>query len=381
MGLFLQTLLFPGGSDLLTRSRLQSAAQNAEFAIDLNACRWHIYEKGPAVLLNDGCRGFGDLAQALSAQLPTPVLLLYIYDGDYWGYWLFQKGKEQDRFASLPGYFGPNEPPDRPGSAAAVARSFGVEAKAVEKYLIPWPQDPEEERYAYEGDSSPIGDCWQMADLMAALGFDYGLLDPQPQAPAAPSPPPASPADRQTGPLPDAEELPDALTHRPYALERAQEVEGIAPEAVQCLRDMRYQSALPLLTQAIQAHPAQAALYLLRAFCWNQLEGLTSGLSRKPDMDRDLTKALELEPDNIMALRARCPTSATTARYKRHIQDLKRLMELDPDHWDTYLTSRAYRYHWIGDDPSARADLEELLRRKAKPTVDLNYLLREFGML
>jgi len=104
-------------------------------------------------------------------------------------------------------------------------------------------------------------------------------------------------------------------------------------------------------------------------------------MSRKPDMDRDLTKALEQEPDNVMILRARCPTTATTTRYKRHIEDLTRLMDLDPDHWDTYLTSRAYRFHWVGDDDSARADLAELVRRKAKLTVDLNYLLKEFGML
>ncbi len=390
MGLFLQTILFPDGSALLCRSKLQAAAQNRDFAIDLNGCRWHVYEKGPAVLMNDGCCGYEDLAKELSTALSGPVMMLFVYDGDYWGYFLWEKGAEIDRFQALPNYFGAGSPPDRPGNAALVAGRFGVERETIERYLLPWDKEAMGSR-AYEGDTATIGDCWQIADFMDALGFDYDLLDPQPEVPAGPpipQPPhqtaPAAASvvvPRPSGPLPDSEELPDALTSRPYALERAEEVEDIAPEAVELIRDMGYQSAVPLLTAAIQAHPDRAALHILRAFCWSQLEGLASGVSRKPDMDRDLSKALEEEPDNVMILRARCPTTATTTRYKRHIEDLTRLMALDPDHWDTYLTSRAYRFHWVGDDASAKADLAELVRRGARLTVDLSYLLREFGMM
>lgn len=390
MGVFLQIALFPGGDELKCRSKLQVAAQNKDFAIRLGGCRWHPFDKGPAVLLSDGCCGYGDLARDLSAQLTGPVMVLYIYDDDYWGYFLCQNGIETDAFASLPDYFDIGSPPNKPGDASLVGRVFGVAPGAIEGYLTPWPQvmagSNEEDVYAYEGDFYAAGDSWQLTDFMKALGFDYNLLDPQPQ-PSEPAPPhqtvpvtPAEPAYRASGPLPDSEELPDALTHRPYALERAQEVEDIAMEAVECVRNMQYQSGVPLLTAAIQAHPDRAGLYVLRAFCWNQLEGLMTGMSRRPDMDRDLGKVLELEPDNVMALRARCPTSATTSRYKRHIEELTRLIALDPEHWDTYMTSRAYRYHWVGDDAAARADLEELVRRNAKMTVDLNYLLRELGM-
>ena len=394
MGLFLQTVLFPGGNELLCRSRLQVAAQNEEFRLALGSCRWHLYEKGPAVLLNDGCCGYGDLAQALSAQLPGPVMLLCIYDDDFWGYWLCQGGRELDSFAALPDYFGAGSPTNKPGSASLVAQSFGVETKAVENYLIPWT----EERMgslAYEADTATAGDCWQLTDFMKALGFDYDLLDPRPQVPQEPEEPPAPeppfpPRKPFTGyipytPLREPEDLPNAVTDREYALSRAEEVLDVAGEAVAFLRGIelaeQYRDAAERFTAAIQAHPDRAALYILRSFCWNQLEGALSGRSRKPDMDRDMGKVLELEPDNVMALRARCPTAGTTTRYQRHIRDLTRLMELDPDHWDAYLTSRAYRYHWVGDDVSARADLEELVRRKARLTVDLNYLLKEFGLL
>ena len=91
-------------------------------------------------------------------------------------------------------------------------------------------------------------------------------------------------------------------------------------------------------------------------------------------------KVLALEPDNVMVLRARCPTTATTARYSRHIQDLTLLMEADPENRDIYQISRAYRYHWTKDDASARADLEEVLRRGRTKTVDLVYLCGELGL-
>ena len=104
-------------------------------------------------------------------------------------------------------------------------------------------------------------------------------------------------------------------------------------------------------------------------------------MSRRPDMDRDLGKALELDPDNIMALRARCPTAATTARYKRHIEELTRLMALDEENRDYYQVSRAYRHHWVGDDESAKADLRDVLSRGKIWTVDLTYLCQELGIL
>lgn len=361
MGLFLQTVLFPGGRE--------------------SECR--------AALMNEGGIDCEELAEKLSRRLSRPVMVLFTYDGDYWGYFLWENGTELDQFHSWPEYFGRGSPPKRAGNAGLVARIFGVEREAVERYLLPW----EEERmgsFAYEGDGAPIGDCWQLADFVEALGFDYDLLDPQPEEPKEPAAPSDPPPQPFTGcipntPLREPEELPNALTDPAYALSRAEEVLDAAGEAVQFLWEIEFTSqfreAADLFTAAIREHPDRAALYILRSFCWKQMEGLPSGRSRKPDMDRDMTRVLELEPDNVMVLRARCPTAGTTSRYKRHIKDLTRLLELDPEHWDVYLTSRAYRFHWTGDDGAARADLEELVRREAPLTVDLRYLLGELGMI
>ncbi len=182
-----------------------------------------------------------------------------------------------------------------------------------------------------------------------------------------------------TRPVEDPVELPTALTDGAYALKRAAEVEPLAPEAVKKMKSHRFEEAASLFTAAIREHPEQAALYILRSHCWNRLEGTGSGISHKPDMDRDMTKVLELEPDNILALRARCPTTGTKKRLQRHIEDLTKLIALDPEHQDKYLVSRAYRYSWLGEGKAAKADLQTVLNRGILWDVDLIYLCREYA--
>ena len=126
MGLFLYTLLFPGGKEETCRAALERKAENPDRNIQPENCQWHTYPKGPAVQLNDGAMGF-DYAGPLSKRVNCPVLLAYIYDDDFWGYELWRKGKELDQFASLPDYFGQGEPPDKPGDAELLARLFGVD--------------------------------------------------------------------------------------------------------------------------------------------------------------------------------------------------------------------------------------------------------------
>jgi len=387
MGLFLYTLLFPGGEEEPCRAALARISEDPELSIRPEECCWQVFAKGPAVLLNERAVGF-DSAGRLSEAVDCPVMGLYIYDDDFWGYDLWQKGKALDQFASLPGYFDEDSPPNMPGNAQTVARCFGVEPERVERYLIPWDREAMDgDVYAYDGDQTVIGDTWQMADFMNALGFDFDRFYPQEEAPdtaaekepnqtAAPLELPVqAPQHSWRQPI-DTPELPDALNSRFYALGRAEELDE---DLFWLLQDGSYQEVIARTSAAIAATPDKAGLYLLRAFCWKQTESL-SGRSRKPEISRDLTKALELEPDNVMALRARHPNTETSARYPRHIQDLTRLMELDPENRDLYLVERAYRHHWLKDDDAARADLREVLDYGELWTVDLVYLCRELGL-
>ena len=91
MGLFLYTLLFPGGDEEKCRAVLEQNSGNLDYNVKPGDCRWHRFDKGPAALLNDGAVGF-DYAGMLSDDLDTPVMCLYIYDDDFWGYDLWQKG-------------------------------------------------------------------------------------------------------------------------------------------------------------------------------------------------------------------------------------------------------------------------------------------------
>ena len=366
MGLFLHVILFPGGDGAACRAALEREAADQELSIRPEECRWHLYEKGPAVELNEGAIGY-EAAGRMSgtsdgAGLDGPVMGLYIYDDDFWGYGLWQKGKELDQFASVCDYFDEGSPPDKPGDAETVARYFVVEPERIARYLTPWRPDAAGE-YAYDGDMSAIGDSWQMADFLDALGFDYDLLCP---------PPPGTL-------LKDTPDLPNALTSRDYVLQRLVGLGAEYEDLLPLIQHGKHQEALARLDGAVQAAPEEAGLYLLRAFCWARLEK-AGGRSRKYETERDLGKALALEPGNVMALWARYPTTATSARYPRHIQDLTLLMEADPENRDVYQISRAYRYHWTKDDESARADLEEVLRRGRTKTVDLVYLCRELGI-
>ena len=163
MGLFLYTLLFPGGDPDKCRAALERKIENPDHNIWPDKCQWHMYPKGPAVQLNDGAVGF-DYAGPLSKRVNRPVLLAYIYDDDFWGYELWRKGKALDQFASLPDYFDQGSPPGKPGDADLVARCFGVEPERIRRYLLP--RDKEPAGCAYEGDEFTAGDSWQMADFL-----------------------------------------------------------------------------------------------------------------------------------------------------------------------------------------------------------------------
>lgn len=388
MGLFLHAVLFPGGEEERCRQALGRCAADPLLGLRPAECRWRQCARGPAALLNDGFTGPELLAARMSFGLEDPLMVLFIYDGDFWGYFLWQKGAELDRFASQPDYFSPGNPPAEAGDARAVGRVFSKTPALLQNYLAPW--RPEKAgRRAYAGDGAPAGDCWQMADFMGALGFDYNSFQMERPAEGAVFPedkPPKLEYQQEDwlrrGPAEpeDTPELPNALNDREYAWTRARLLGPAGEELRGLLKEGCYQQGVDWLTKALQTQPEEPSLYLLRAFCWAQMEGSGQGRSRKPEMDRDLTQALEQEPDNVWILRARCPTAATSARYRRHIQDLTRLIELDPENQDIYLVSRAYRLHWSGNDDGARQDLELVLDHGNLWTVDLTYLCNQLRL-
>ena len=114
MGVFLQTALFPGCDETVARDAVEAAAKNPVFQIDPETCRYAQSYEGTQVLMEGDCLGFATLAKTLADLSENPVMLLYIYDGDFWGY-DFYGGKEEDHFRTRPDYFGPVSPREKQG--------------------------------------------------------------------------------------------------------------------------------------------------------------------------------------------------------------------------------------------------------------------------
>ena len=119
------------------------------------------------------------------------MLLLYIYDGDYWGY-DFYGGDEEDHFNTLPDYFGPVSPEEKQrltGNPAALSGWLPTwDTGMMRRYLVHWSDLDEDamEETACPDDRFPYGDCWQMTDFMARLGFPWAFDQLQEAPPLQP---------------------------------------------------------------------------------------------------------------------------------------------------------------------------------------------------
>lgn len=180
MGLFLSILLIPGQTEQTVAPVLKRlGVAHPDWDLNLNECAYQAAERGLTVQLNDHCAGYEEIPQTLSQALDTTALLCYIYDDDFWGYFLYQNGQELDVFQAMPDYFEEPSPQKRArlaGNSAVLSQAFGVDASRVEQYLQTWTEEiveSEEEQRAYPEDEACIGDCWQMTDFMAALGYPY----------------------------------------------------------------------------------------------------------------------------------------------------------------------------------------------------------------
>lgn len=179
MGAFLQYAIFPGCDEVTAWAAVKEASE-AGFHIDLPKCRYVKSHEGTQVLMEGDELGFAPLARALSDAALNPVMLLYIYDGDFWGY-DFYGGQEEAHFSTMPDYFGPVTQEEKgrlSGSPKALAGWFPIQnIHAVKCYLVHWSDLSEEElggeQFAQMGDQFPFGDCWQVTDFAARLGFPW----------------------------------------------------------------------------------------------------------------------------------------------------------------------------------------------------------------
>lgn len=384
MGLFLQTAILPGCEVSQVREAVENVADWMD-TLDPTQCSYRQLESGSIVLFNEDCCGYEELAIGLSEKLPFPVLLLYIYDGDFWGYYLYEKGKELDQFSPMPDYFedcSPQEMQRCAGDSALLARYFSVEQGSIERYLRQWTPDMaaqygEDEEKAYPDDEFGQCDCWQMADFMKKLGFPYAF-DGEEES------------EQTIKVLPSLEEIlsqcPSAfpmeegvwtLANLPNVLDEAYIRSIVTEETGEILRllgsdnPFRARQELEKRKYLSPSNSDPVICMLIAYCCWRG--GLRSGAyyelyaAMPPALPfmRQSTNGLS-EPDEILLRRAR--SLMVPVSVKRHIscRDLERLRELDPENEDVYLLALAFMHfldtRHLGTPEKAYADLGELRR-------------------
>jgi len=383
MGVFLQYALLPGCDEAAARAAVETAVKATGSPIDIGACRYARSYEGTQVLLGDSL-GFAPLAEALSKAAVNPVMLLYIYDGDFWGY-DFYGGDEEDHFSTRPDCPGPVSQEEKQrleGNPNALAGWFPIQdANAIRRYFLCWSDEDELEGagFACPGDQYPYGDCWQVTDFAARLGFPWPF-DEAGERPPSPVPPqptlgeilgkklPPLPPERMEESFTHLAALPSALSHD--YIRRLLEEDGVKAfgfagktpkEIITVVQEYRWSVRFP------ERDPLCQRLAVLAAFCayW-QAEGSAWGF-----LDHATYEPIYGsygKPSDIYVLRAR---AALTDFSKRHRawKDLERLMELDPANRALY---QAESQKWLDRErawekrvaPSRDAMLEQFREEK-----------------
>ena len=179
MGLFLETAIVRGRGSFPVKKYLKNIASNNNFGIIPEECIISTGPKGTAVKFNEDVCGHNQLAAALSKEAKGVVLLCYIYDDDFWGYYLYDNGEKKDVFCPIPDYFGDvskDEALKMAGNAKILSEVFDVPAAKVSQYLLFWEEleDGFCEK-AYKDDMHGYS-VWQIKDFIKALGFSTSFF-------------------------------------------------------------------------------------------------------------------------------------------------------------------------------------------------------------
>jgi len=175
MGLFLETAVIKGRGLFPVKKYLNNIASGSnDYGIVPEKCVMVSNKAGTTLQFNENTTGFEKLASGLSKEANGTVLLCYIYDDDFWGYFLYDKGQEKDIFCPIPDYFGDvdeEEVVKMAGNPGVLSKIFNVPEAKVCRYLHFWEDlDRNADGKAYPDDQYGY-DTWQMYDFIRALGF------------------------------------------------------------------------------------------------------------------------------------------------------------------------------------------------------------------
>lgn len=182
MGLFLQTAIIQNCKKDEVEKVVRELADVSRFGLVPEECDYVVFDKGVSILFNDHCIGYEKLAEAISKEVKRPVMLLYIYDEDFWGYFLYDNGEEIDWFSPMPDCLeeiSEDEYKKFSGNSRIISKYFGVDEDIIKKYLVYWTEElmDDYDAKAYEDDEFEQCNCWQMVDFMKKIGYPYLFED------------------------------------------------------------------------------------------------------------------------------------------------------------------------------------------------------------
>lgn len=388
-------------------------------------CEFISNDKGVLVIFNEHAVGYEDLAKALSEEISMPVMVLYIYDDDEWGYFYCEDGVIKDLFSVMPHDEYEGVTPEQKGettlqqyngSAGFIAEQFNIDIESIINYYKIWTDKLiEDEEAAYEDDECTYGDCWQMADFMKKLGFPFPDGSGQEEISKEKSPQAATDLKKYSEPenpqkyyeqeklneysehgkskkYPEPKKFFEYADATPYVgafdygyrvilLER---YGSRLKDIIKLLESGQYRQASEELTKKIdcikdncncdEERKFLSSLYILRGSC-------NRAIGNSWNSGKDLDAAYELEPENVYILRQRVQAGTSKERIKRVINDLNTLMRIDRKNYDYYLVERAWRYYRLEEMEAARKDLMEAkIRCNSNDNIDFVDLSRRLGV-
>ena len=105
MGAFVQTAIFKNSNEEIVREAIEALENNVNADVVAEDCEYQVVEDSVVVLFNDGVVLEEVDTSNLALSIDSQVLSLYIYDGDFWGYYLADKGAITDKYNAMPEYF------------------------------------------------------------------------------------------------------------------------------------------------------------------------------------------------------------------------------------------------------------------------------------
>lgn len=146
-----------------------------------NGCIIEEANGNTSVFYPDDFLEWDDSSVFISKELNAAVFSFHIHDGDLWMYILYHNGEAVDQFNPIPDYWDENLPKEEiakwKGNAKTIIKRIPhLKTSDIEKYLVRWNLDDDDQPKAYPTDEF-VQEDWQLIDFMNKLKLPYPLDD------------------------------------------------------------------------------------------------------------------------------------------------------------------------------------------------------------